>query len=67
MKYDREKDAFFKSVRKQEEEWKQRRDEDVELRKRWLLKCMTNGFGRNQSARPKTITLPKFSIQEDKK
>ena len=61
---DREKHAFFTAVQRMERESKERREKDFEHRKRWLLKSMSGGFGRNQGSRPKTITLPKLSIQE---
>lgn len=63
---DREKKAFFESVRRQERESKERYAADPELKKRAMLKSMTNGFGRNQKARPKTVTLPKLSFMGDK-
>ena len=63
---DREKKSFFDAVQRMERESRERRDNDIEAHKRHLLASMTGGFGRNQKARPKTITLPKVSIQEDK-
>lgn len=63
---DREKAAFFASVQRQERECRERRASDPEHHKRWILRSMSGGFGRNQKARPKTITLPKLSILEDK-
>ena len=63
---DREKKAFFEAVQRMERESRKRRDNDIEHRKRWLLKSMTGGFGRSQSTRPRTVTLPKLSILEDK-
>lgn len=58
---DREKHAFFVSVQRQEKEVKELRDSDADYRKRWLLKCMSGGFGRHQASRPKKVTLPKLS------
>lgn len=66
MTVDRDKKAFFEAVQRMERESKERRKNDIEHRKRWLLKSMSGGFGRNQSTRPRTVTLPKLSIQEDK-
>lgn len=63
---DRDKKAFFESVQRQERESKERRAVDPEHHKRWMLKSMSGGFGRNQKSRPKNITLPKLSILEDK-
>lgn len=63
---DREKKSFFEAVQRMERESRERRDNDIEHRKRWLLKSMSGGFGRNQSTRPRTVTLPKLSILEDK-
>lgn len=63
---DREKHAFFTAVQRMERESKERRKADIEQHKRHMLKSMTGGFGRNQAARPKKVTLPKLSIQEDK-
>ena len=63
---DREKKSFFEAVQRMEKESKERRKKDIEAHKRHLLASMSGGFGRNQKARPKTITLPKVSIQEDK-
>ena len=64
---DRDKKAFFEAVQRMEKESKERRKNDIEAHKRHLLASMTGGFGRNQKARPKTITLPKVSILEEKK
>ena len=61
---DREKHAFFTAVQRMEKESKKRRKNDAERHKRHMLASMSGGFGRNQSTRPKTITLPKLSIQE---
>ena len=61
---DREKHAFFEAIQRMERESRERREKDFEHRKRWLLKSMSGGFGRNQSTRSKTVTLPKLSIQE---
>lgn len=61
---DREKHAFFTAVQEMERRSKDRRQSDAEIHKRYLLKCMSGGFGRNQATRPKTISLPKLSIQE---
>lgn len=58
---DREKKAFFESIQKQERESKDRRANDPEHHKRWMLKSLSNGFGRNQKARPKNVSLPKMS------
>ena len=63
---DREKKSFFEAVQRMEKESKERRKKDIEAHKRHLLASMSGGFGRNQKARPKTITLPKLSILEDK-
>ena len=63
---DRDKKAFFEAVQRMEKESKERRKKDIEAHKRHLLASMTGGFGRNQKARPKTITLPKLSILEEK-
>lgn len=63
---DREKKAFFEAVQRMERESKERRKKDIEAHKRHMLASMTGGFGRNQKTRPKTITLPKLSILEDK-
>lgn len=63
---DREKHAFFTAVQRMEKESKERRKTDIEQHKRHMLKSMSGGFGRNQGTRPKTITLPKLSILEDK-
>lgn len=63
---DRKKKAFFEAMERIQEESRERRMTDVEHRKRWLLKSMSGGFGRNQATRPKTVTLPKLSILEDK-
>ena len=63
---DRDKKAFFEAVQRMEKESKERRKKDIEAHKRHLLASMSGGFGRNQKARPKMITLPKVSIQEDK-
>lgn len=63
---DREKHAFFEAVQRMEKESKERRKKDIEAHKRHLLASMSGGFGRNQKARPKMITLPKLSILEDK-
>ena len=62
----RDKDAFFKAINRMQKESRDRFHNDVEHRKRWLLKSMTGGFGRHQASRPKKISLPKLSIQEDK-
>lgn len=62
---DREKKAFFESVQRQERESKDRRANDPEYHKRWMLKSLSNGFGRNQKAKAK-ISLPKVSILDDK-
>jgi len=62
----RSKHAFFTAVQRMERESKGRREHDIEHRKRWLLKSMTGGFGRHQGSRPKTVTLAKLSILEDK-
>jgi hypothetical protein len=64
---DRDKEAFFITMKRINKESKDRRASDPEHRKRWMLKSMSGGFGRNQSTRPKTVTLPKVSILEDKK
>ena len=61
---DREKHAFFTAVQEMERRSKERRQTDSEVYKRYLLKCASGGFGRNQGSRPKTISLPKLSIQE---
>jgi len=61
---DREKHAFFTAVQRMEKESKERRKNDAERHKRHMLASMSGGFGRNQKTRPKTITLPKLSIQE---
>lgn len=58
---DREKKAFFESIQRQEQESKDRRANDPEHHKRWMLKSLSNGFGRNQKARPKNVSLPKMS------
>lgn len=63
---DRDKKAFFEAVQRMERESKERRKNDIEAHKRHMLKSMTGGFGRNQKTRPRTVTLPKVSIQEDK-
>lgn len=63
---DRDKKAFFEAVQRMERESKERRKNDIEAHKRHMLKSMTGGFGRNQKTRPRTVTLPKLSIQEDK-
>ena len=63
----RDKDAFFKAVKRMEKESRERFKNDIEHRKRWLLSSMTGGFGRHQASRPKKITLPKLSILGDKK
>ena len=63
----RDKDAFFKSIQRMQKESRERFQNDVEHRKRWLLKSMTGGFGRHQASRPKKISLPKLSILGDKK
>ena len=63
---DRDKKAFFEAVQRMEKESKERRKNDIEAHKRHLLASMSGGFGRNQSTRPRTVTLPKLSIQEDK-
>lgn len=63
---DREKHAFFTAVQRMERESKERRKKDIEQHKRHMLASMSGGFGRNQKTRPKTITLPKLSILEDK-
>ena len=63
---DRDKKAFFEAVQRMEKESKERRKNDIEAHKRHLLASMSGGFGRNQKARPKTITLPKVSILEEK-
>lgn len=63
---DREKKAFFEAVQRMERESKERRKKDIEAHKRHMLASMSGGFGRNQKTRPKTITLPKLSILEDK-
>ena len=62
----RDKDAFFKAINRMQKESRERFNNDIEHRKRWLLSSMTGGFGRHQASRPKKITLPKLSIQEDK-
>jgi hypothetical protein len=63
---DRKKQAFFKAMERINGESRERKMSDIEHRKRWLLKSMSGGFGRNQGTRPKTVTLPKLSILEDK-
>ena len=63
---DREKHAFFTAVQRMEKESKERRKKDIESHKRHMLASMSGGFGRNQKTRPKTITLPKLSILEEK-
>lgn len=63
---DRDKKAFFEAVQRMEKESKERRKNDIEAHKRHLLASMSGGFGRNQSTRPRTVTLPKLSILEDK-
>ena len=62
---DREKHAFFLSVQRMERESKERRASDRELHKRLLLKSMSGGFGRNQQARNKNISLPKMSWEKE--
>lgn len=66
MTMDREKKAFFEAVQRMEKESKERRKNDIEAHKRHMLASMSGGFGRNQKTRPKTVTLPKLSILEDK-
>ena len=61
---DRDKKAFFEAVQRMEKESKERRKKDIEAHKRHMLASMSGGFGRNQATRPKTISLPKLSIQE---
>ena len=63
---DRDKHAFFTAVQRMEKESKERRKKDIEAHKRHMLASMSGGFGRNQKTRPKTVTLPKVSILEDK-
>lgn len=58
---DREKKAFFESVQRQERESRERYENNPELKKRAMLKSMSNGFGRNQKNKPKNISLPKMS------
>lgn len=61
---DREKDAFFKAVKRMEKESKERRANDPEAHKRHMLKSMSGGFGRNTKSK---VSLPKLSILEDEK
>lgn len=63
---DREKKAFFESIQKQERESKDRRATDPEHHKRWMLKSMSNGFGRNQKSKPNKVSLPTLSFMKDK-
>jgi hypothetical protein len=61
----REKHAFFTAMERMQGESRDRFKSDHEHRKRWLLKSMSGGFGRNQQTRPKTVTLPKMSWDND--
>lgn len=62
---DREKHAFFMAVQEMERRAHQRRINDTEANKRRMLRSMSGGFGRNQQTRPRTITLPKMSWDND--
>lgn len=61
-----ERIGFFTNVKRMEAERLERWHNDVEERKRFILRCASNGGMRHVSTKKVKVTLPKLSILEKK-